>query len=324
MRRRLLLLGLVAVACSSGSPATTSPGTSATASSPSSLTSTPPAVVQTTAPSPDSAGSLADCRAPQAESALEVMARPGGRPDDLVATPDGGLWISDTDGGVLRHLDSGGSVLQTIADPDTPEGLVLLDDGRLLVAEQRLNRVAVLTPPSTARSTLVPVSNRSGAMGIDGIGYVPASRTLLVPDSPDGTLVAVRLVKGAASRMLASGLGRPVGAAAGSDGRLYVVNEGTSGLWRVPPDGGTAVRVGSVSDLDDVVAADGMLYVTALAAHAVVAVDPATGASRTLVTGVGEPQGLALVRDRLVVADSTSGTIVVVPRCVATAASPGA
>jgi len=265
----------------------------------------------TTSASP---ATLAACPAPRPLSALTVLARPPIRPDDLLTLPDGTLWVSDPDSGVILHLDAGGRVLQRIVLGQAPEGMVALGDGRIVLAEQTPNRLVTFTPPATATTTLITLPPRGAAEGVDGIGQVPGSGDVLVPDSPHGTLL--RVTAGGAATQLASDLGRDVAATVGPDGAIWVAVEGAHGLVRVPAAGGAAQPVGNLAQLDDVVSAGGLLYVTALSAGEVVAVDPGTGADAVLVTGIGSAQGLALLGDgRLAVADSSSGLIAVLDPC---------
>jgi hypothetical protein len=59
-----------------------------------------------------------------------------------------------------------------------------------------------------------------------------------------------------------------------------------------------------------------LLYVTALDARQVLAVDPRTGATRILVSGITEPQGLAVLDShRVAVSDSVSGIVAVATTC---------
>ena len=227
--------------------------------------------------------------------------------------------MSDPVHGTLRHLASGDRALDTIFDPDAPEGIALLPDGRLVVAEQRLNRIVTLRLPGRARTTLFELPSAGTAAGVDGIAYDVHGARLLVPDSPHGTLLAVSVSDGGA-RPLAAGLGRDVGAVVGPDGAVWVAVEGSRGLWRVPASGGTAEPVGRLSQLDDVVSAGGLLYATALLAGEVVAIDPRTGNDAVLVTGIGSDadsaQGLAVLADgRLAVADSSAGVVAALAPC---------
>jgi sugar lactone lactonase YvrE len=266
------------------------------------------------APSTPTGGALDRCPAARPLATLPVLSRPPLRPDDLVVATEGGLWVSDPDGGHLDRVDSAGREVTRIEDPRGPEGIAVLGDGRLVLAEQKPNRLVTLRPPDPAVTELVALPPAGGRLGVDGIGLDLARRRVLIPDSAAGALRALPL-DGGPLVTLATGLGRAVGAAAAADGSVYVAAEASPGLLRIAP-GGAVTPVGRLGDLDDVVVAGGLLYVTALGAHAVYAVDPAGGGDRTLVIRMGEPQGLAVLPDgRLAAADSTSGRIVAVDPC---------
>jgi sugar lactone lactonase YvrE len=242
------------------------------------------------------------------ESALQVLVRPAGDPDDISVAADGSLWVSDTDENAVIHLSSTGAALGRIDDANSPEGSVVLPDGRLVVADQADNRITVVTQSSGAPVKVLDVlAGAVGHVGVDGIGYDAVDRRLLVPDSPTGRLYGVSPDTGDAT-LLASGMGRIVDAALGPDGAIYVVAETTRGLLRVPAAGGTAVQIGTLTDLDDVVALDGLLYVTDLGGS-VWAVDPSTGRQRELVSNAEAPQGLASVNGRLLLVDETTRVV---------------
>lgn len=311
----------VVAACSPASPTPSPTGTGAAPAPSATAASAPTATAGPATPGPTAtaapAATLAGCPAPRPVSALPVLARPPISPDDLLALPDGSLWASDPVSGAIVHLDSGGRLLQRIDAGEAPEGMVAAGDGRIVLAEQTPNRLVTLTPPATATATLLTLPPRGAADGVDGIAPGAVSGTVLVPDSPHGTLLGVSSADGTA-RQLASGLGRDVGAAVGPDGAVWVAVEGQRGLWRVPAGGGTARPVGSLSELDDVVSAGGLLYATALVAGEVVAVDPRTGGDAVLVTGMSadSAQGLTVLPDgRLAVADSAAGRIATVQPC---------
>lgn len=280
-----------------------------------SATATPSATPSPT-PTATATATLAGCPASRPVSSLPVLARPPISPDDLLALPDGTLWVSDPVSGIVLHLDAGGHTMQRIAFGQAPEGMVALTDGRIVLAEQTPNRLVTFTPPATATTTLLTLPARGGAEGVDGLGQNPASGAILVPDSPHGTLLSVT-ADGTATR-LASGLGRDVGATVGPDGAVWVVVEGSRGLFRVPASGGAAQPVGGLAQLDDVLSDGGLLYATALVAGEVVAIDPRTGADAVLVTGIGADaaQGLAVLADgRIAVADSARGIIATLAPC---------
>jgi sugar lactone lactonase YvrE len=299
---------VVLAACSSAAPP---PATTPRAPAP--PLSAPASPAGASAPAP-AAGSLDRCPPARSLAALPVLARPPLRPDDLLVAPEGGLWVSDPDNGHLARVDAGGRAVIRVDDPRGPEGMVLLDDGRMVLSEQRTNRLVTLRPPDPAVSPLATLPPAGGRLGIDNIALDAARRRLLIPDSAAGALRALPL-DGGPMVTLATGLGRVVGAAAAPDGSVYVAAEVSPGLLRVDPAGRVSA-VGRLGDLDDVVLHRGLLYVTALGGHSVLAVDPAGGADRTLATGLGEPQGLAVLPDgRLAAADSPSGVIVAIDAC---------
>ncbi|MGH7687209.1 MAG: hypothetical protein ACREN2_10395 [Candidatus Dormibacteria bacterium] len=265
------------------------------------------------APSDTAPDPLAGCRPSVPFSSLPVVTRIAGA-DDVVVEPDGSLWVDDASR-TLVHVSASGSVLQRIIDARAPEGIAVLPDGSLLLAEQGSDRVVRLEPATQALTTVVQLTPRAGQEGVDGIAYDAESNTVLVPDAPNGTLLEVPAGGGALAR-LASGLGRPVGAALAGDGSILVAAEDARGLFRVPAGGGAAAAISDVTQGDDVVVANGVAYVTSLTAHQLIAVDPASGRAHVLVTGDPMPQGLAVgPGGNLVLTDSSTGTVVVVPAC---------
>jgi sugar lactone lactonase YvrE len=74
--------------------------------------------------------------------------------------------------------------------------------------------------------------------------------------------------------------------------------------------------VANFTSLDDVVVHNGIVYVSDLADQSLVAVEPGGGASRTLVSNVPAPQGLAVLPDgRLLLVDSTTRVLVTLSSC---------
>lgn len=267
----------------------------------------------TVAPVTPPADPLGGCPTAVSFSSLSVVARLPGA-DDVATAPDGSIWVSDARS-VLEHRTAAGALVQHLLDPRVPEGMVVLSDGSLLLAEQGPDRVVQLTPSTSNVRTVLQLTPRGGVLGVDGVGYVPQTGTVLVPDSPNGTLLAVPLEAGTPTR-LAAGLGRPVGVAALGDGSFAVAAENPSGLYRVPAGGGAATPLGDVTQADDVVAAGTLLYVTSLTTHQLIAVDPRSGRTHVLVTGDSMPQGLAQLPDGdLVLTDSSSGVVARVHSC---------
>ena len=236
-----------------------------------------------------------------------MIARLAGNPDDVSAAPDGSMWVSDSDLHAVVHLSGTGIVLGRIQVND-PEGAVVLPDGQVAVADQAGNRIVAIAPTAGAPAkVLAALPAAAGQLGVDGIGYDAATGQLLVPDSPVGRLFSISPASGALT-LVASGMGRIVDAIIGPDGAMYAVAETARGLQRMPPGGGAAIQVGTLSDLDDVVALNGLLYVTDLGGS-VWAVDPSTGDQRRLVSQAAAPQGLAVLAGRLVMVDETTRAI---------------
>jgi sugar lactone lactonase YvrE len=247
-----------------------------------------------------------------------VLARVSGDPDDVVVTASGSLWLSDRDGGRLIELSASGDVVRTIADANGPEGIVVLADGKLLVAQQIPNRLDLFDPATSSFSPWLRLGTTSSpTQGVDGIGA--RGTTVLIPDSARGRLLAVLAGAGDVAGtpvVAATGLGRPVGAVDDGAGGALVVLENTPGLVRVSLATGRVAAVAHLPSLDDVVVHHGIVYVADLADQSLVAVDPAAGASRTLVTDAPAPQGLAVLPDgRLLLVDSTTRALVAVSSC---------
>ena len=291
-----------------------------------SQTASPPAAPSSQAPLPPSpigspssspaaspaAATLAGCPAPRSLASLTLLTRAIATPDDLTQTATGSVWVSSAAGGTLTEVALDGRVLRSISDQHAPEGLVTLPTGHILVAEQGANRIADLGPDGTL-TPLIQLTNHTTNSGVDGLALDSDGR-LLVPDSPNGTLLAYP-VSGGTPQTLAGHLGRPVAAARTPRGELYVAVENSPGLLRIGA-GGVTTAVGSHGQLDEVIAANGLLYVGDLTRHELRAVDPATGTQRVLVTGSPELQGLiALADGRLLLSDTTAGVLALVDAC---------
>ncbi len=257
---------------------------------------------------------LAGCPAAQPLDRLTVLHHFRSDADDVAVDGAGHIWVSSPSAGRIDELTSTGSEIHAFTNAEEPEGLVPLAGGRVAVAEQRTNQVAVLDPATGVTSPLVSIPDPSGNLGIDGLGLSADGGHLLIPDSPSGRLLEVPASGGRPS-VIARGLGRPVDANPLPGGGIAVASENSPGLRVVGPSG-TVHTVGTVSDLDEAVPANGLIYVTALGTGEVLAVDPSSGANRVLVTNSPAPQGLSLLPDgRLLLADSTRRILVELQPC---------
>jgi sugar lactone lactonase YvrE len=258
---------------------------------------------------------LASCPASVPIPSLPVFVRTavGEIPDDLTVDGRGDVWVTVEAQGHIVDFTANGSVRQDMVDSNGPEGIIVVPEGTVVAdqLESRVDRLGAdlrLTP-------FLSLPHHPGRLPVDGLGFDPQTRRLLVPNSPNGTLLVTPLTV-ATPRQLAAGLGRPVAAAIGADGAIYVAAESRVGLWRVPRNGGAPKRVGTVSNLDEVVADGGLLYTTGAGDGTVRAVDPKTGADRVLATGGHMLQGLTALPDgRLLLIDSSTRTLSFVPPC---------
>jgi hypothetical protein len=296
----------------SSSAATTLPAVSSRAGTPTSSATAVPATAAPATAAPVAA-TLSGCPAARSLSSFNG-AQFGVAVDDVALAPDGSVWVASETANVILHLDGALHTLRTVTDPRGPEGIIVVADGTLLVAEQNANRVARFDPRTGVFTTFLALTNRTANAGVDGLGIDNATSRLLVPDSPNGTLLAVPLSGGAAT-VLARGLGRPVAAWAEPDGSILVALENAPGIVRVDASG-RVTSIGHLDDLDEVIDYHGLLYVADLRGGTFRAVDPRTGNDRILVTGSPQPQGLLLRPDgRFLLADSTRQVIAVVPSC---------
>ncbi len=239
------------------------------------------------------------------------------RPDDLAFDKNGRLLFSDAHNGTVSRLNANGSVTVLLSGVSAPEGLVVLADGTMIIAEQGPNRILSLAPgassPRVLRQLPGTPSTASCKDGVDGIAFDPKTNTIIVPDSPIGTVYSMSL-DGKTLTLLASGMVRPVGAAVDTAGNIYVADECGGALWRLSTTG-KLTRIGGFGMLDDVVIdANGNILVTDLdpQIHALIRYNPTTGARTTLASrGYIEPQGLEIdQRGNIFVSDDYANIIV--------------
>ena len=262
-------------------------------------------------PTPAVKSTLADCAAPVNRSALHIVHRFSVSPDDIAIDDSGRLWVSAREADQLIGMSPDGSAVSVTTVTGGPEGVAAAGSA-LYVAQQNVNAIEQVTP---LRRNVVTLPNHTTNAGIDGISVGATSQTLLVPDSPNGTLLEVSLVGPPSPLVIASHLGRPVAATTGPAGVIFVANESSPGLVMVTA-AGAVTEIGGFTDLDEVVAYAGLLYVTELNRHDVVAVDPTSGSSRALAVNLPAPQGLAVTADgTLEIVDATTNTLYSLPAC---------
>ncbi len=254
--------------------------------------------------------------APQHYTAHVILSG-GARPDDLVFDQQGRLLFSDFYNGTVSRVNSDGSVTRILSGLAGPEGLVVLADGTLIIAEQHPNRILSLAPgahsPVVLRNLPGTPSTAQCKDGVDGIAFDATTQTLIVPDSPVGKVYRMSL-DGKTLTLLASGIVRPVGAAVDAQGTIYVADECGAAIWSITPAGNTT-RIGGFGMPDDVAFDQhGNILVIDLqpSIHALVRMNLATGRREILASrGFIEPQGLVIdTHDDIFVSDDYADIIV--------------
>lgn len=238
---------------------------------------------------------------------VKVIARDLPGPDDLALAPDGSIWVSDVVAGTVSRLAPDGGLQIIIRGLLAPEGLAFLPDGSVLIAEQGQNRLVRYDPATAGVTSWLDLPNHTSHPGVDGIAIDArsAASAVIVPDSPNGTVLRVALAD-RKPQVIASGFTRPVGAWVTQDGSVWVVDETDPGpVVRIRPDG-SREEIARLPTPDDIaVDASGDIFVTTLADRAVHWIDPTTGQDRILLQGLSQPQGLAFdASGNLLVADT--------------------
>ncbi len=246
-----------------------------------------------------------------------VVLKGVGRPDDLAFDQQGRLLFSDFYNGTVSRLNADGSVTVLISGLAGPEGIVVLSDGTMIIAEQRTNRILSVAPGSKSAIVLRTLPGTPSTAqckdGVDGIALDPTTNTIIVPDSPIGNVYRMSL-DGKILTLLASGIVRPVGAAVDAQGTIYVADECGGALWTISTTG-KLTHMGGFGMLDDVAFdSHGNVLVTDLkpSIHALIRVRLTTGKHETLASaGFIEPQGLVVdANDDIFVSDDYANIIV--------------
>jgi sugar lactone lactonase YvrE len=240
-----------------------------------------------------------------------VAVAPLPQPDDLYLAPDGMIYISDVTDNTVRRLGNDGKVSVVASGLSVPEGIVQLADGALIVAEQGKDRLVRLDPATGQISPFLALHNPPGGLGVDGIAidnHIPGAPSIIVPDSPNGTLLRVS-TDGRKVSVIASGFLRPTGAWVEPDGSVLVADENAGALVRLRPDGSRQVL--SHEPLTDDVIEDPAenIFVISISQGTVHLLHKSS--DTLLVKGLSSPQGLCFdPSGNLLVAESGKGEVV--------------
>jgi sugar lactone lactonase YvrE len=224
---------------------------------------------------------------------LVVLAGNLPSPDDLLVTADGSIYISDVQDQTVKEYSQDGKLRIVISGLNEPEGMVMLPDGSLIIAEQGTNRLVRYDPVTKKLTLFLALHNATHQAGVDGIAYDAKTQTIIVPDSPNGTVLRVSL-DGKSVSNIAHGLARPTGAWVEADGSILVVDENGNSLDRIQTNGSVQI-LAHLEIPDDVVEDDlGNIFVNTLGDGAIHLISAVTNKDTVLISGLIDPQGIAL------------------------------
>lgn len=247
---------------------------------------------------------------PQVTPNVVELAKGFGGPDDLALMADGSILFTDVGNGTVNQIHPNGQVTTVLRGLEEPEGIVVLPDGSLIIAEQKKNRLVHFRSNSGAAPTLwLALENKTSNPGVDGLARDPGTGDIIIPDSPNGRVLRAG-PDGKNVRVLATGMVRPTGADVESDGSILVADEYGNAVKRIRTNG-RVETLGHFSTPDDVVVdAQGNILVASLGDDSIRMIDARTGATALVVKARG-PQGLILDRDgSLIVAEAGLNRIV--------------
>ena len=155
-------------------------------------------------------------------------------PEGLDVGLDGRLYVAEhiPDGHVYSYALDGSR--RTVGSVEEGEGLRVLPDGSVVVAETSAGRISRFLPDGTKQTV------SDGALNApDGVRYDPMlDRLLVTEDDAPGRLVEVDLETGAIT-VVATGLDSPQTMLVESDGSILVAEQGEDRILRLRPKGQT-------------------------------------------------------------------------------------
>ena len=223
--------------------------------------------------------------------------------DNFAFSPEGRLFVSHfVDGGVAEIDAAGGERVLVAPGMLGPFGLACGTDGRFYVADGMSLAVHEADGRLVARHGLLidhsfPGFARGVAVNGSGACFIATSA---------GTVARYR--SGEETQILASALERPTGLAFAADGGLLVCETGAGRLLHIAADGkcSTLAR-GLAAPVAVAALADGSCFVSESAAGRVTHIE--NGQTRSVMSGLREPQGLAWQDDSLYVVDRAAKTL---------------
>ena len=236
-------------------------------------------------------------------TAKVLVAAPEGQADDIAIGPNGEMAWTNYLMGMVRYRESDASPMRVLAK-DLP-GLNSLDfdrrNGKLYATQVFLGDalweldVAGAQPPRLIARDLGGLNGFE--VGPDGMIYGPLwfKNSVVKVDPANGAVTVIN-----------NQFKTPAAANLDGKGNLWVVDTATGELSRVELASGRKTVVKKLrTALDNLaIASDGTIYVSNMADNSIEAVDPGTGATRTLTRGgVAVPSGVKVSGGTLWVAD---------------------
>ncbi len=239
----------------------------------------------------------------QTGAASILIGGPEGQADDIAIGPKGEMAWTNYLMGIVRYRDNDQAPMRVLAK-DLP-GLNSLDfdrrNGKLYASQVFLGDalweldVAGVKPPRLIAKDLGGFNGFE--VGPDGMLYGPLwfKRSVVKIDPSNGAV-----------SVISASFDIPAAANLDGKGNLWVVDTAAGELSRVALDTGAKTVVAQLATaLDNLaIAPDGTVYVSNMADNSIQAVNPATGAVRTLTRGkLAVPAGLKVDGGSLFVAD---------------------
>jgi sugar lactone lactonase YvrE len=275
----------------------------------------------TTAPAPNGGGSAGPPASPSPTAIPGLTVDPSvsarvavsglGTPDDIAVAPDGTVYIGNEQGGTLSAWSPATGKVTLIAGAlSHPEGIVAVN-GSLVVCEQGKNELSRVDPNDGSVTPLRALSNATRNLGVDGLALDPFDSSIVVPDSPNGTLLRVSLDGKTATPIPVTSVRhppflRPTGAFVRSDGTLLIADESAGDVVMRRTDGSLQTLLTGLSLPDDVLGDDrGNVYVNSVGDGVLHRLQGTT--HERLITGLDAPHGLAFDLDGNVLVTDVGG-----------------
>jgi len=225
---------------------------------------------------------------------------PDGESDDVAVGPRGSpaagilAWTAQRSG-EIRIRRPGGATEVLLRGAPRVNPIAYRADGRLFTAQSGAGDDTLWElDPAGGRP---PRKVASGRARLNGFAFGPDGR-LYAPHFGADELLAIDVDSGVHTT-IARGLGAPAAVRIDASGDAWSVDYLKGDLWHTQPGSGASRIVASFpAPLDSLaIARDGTIYVSSAADGGILAVDPRTGASRTVVRGYFTMTlGMALTR----------------------------